>query len=143
VGGTARTLKSKSLAVDGVVDHGDESSDRRVSGNEAEVPALLRWTDQHLLEGAAPDDRSPEAQENRLALPPVSRIGLGPGRATPVRIGRMSAQFDQIKHMDWTGPVVGAKGGEGLLSRVDVAGHATSFSAGDPPNGAPSLRGLQ
>jgi hypothetical protein len=36
--------------------------------------------------------------------------------------------------MDWTGPVVGAKGGEGLLSRVDVAGHATSCSAGDPPN---------
>jgi hypothetical protein len=37
--------------------------------------------------------------------------------------------------MDWTGPVVGAKGGEGLLSRVDGAGHATPFSAGDPQNG--------
>src|ERR1700728_4594523 len=85
--------------------------------------------------GAAPDDRSPEARENRLPLPPVSRIGLRPGRPAPVRIGRTGAQFDQIKHMDWTGPVVGAKGGEGLLSRVDVAGHATSSSAGGPPNG--------
>jgi hypothetical protein len=47
----------------------------------------------------------------------------------------MSAQFDQIEHMDWTGPVVGAKRGEGLLSRIDVAGHATSLSVGEPPTG--------
>src|SRR5277367_5537655 len=37
------------FAVDGVADHGDEGGDSRVLGDEAEVPALLRWTDQHLL----------------------------------------------------------------------------------------------
>ena len=47
----------------------------------------------------------------------------------------MSAQFDQIEHMDWAGPVGGAEGGEGLFGRVDGAGHAASFSAGDPQNG--------
>jgi len=38
------------FAVDGVVDHGDEGGDSGVLGDEAEIPALLRWTDQRLLE---------------------------------------------------------------------------------------------
>jgi hypothetical protein len=38
----------------------------------------------------------------------------------------MSAQFDQIEHMDRTGPVVGPKGGESLLSRIDIIGQVTS-----------------
>ena len=105
-----------------------------------QIPALLGRTDQHLLEGAAPDDRPPEARENRLALPPVSRKGLSRCGAKPVRIGRLRAQFDQIEHMDWTGPVVGAKGGEGLRSGVDGAGHATSFQRAIRRTGAKPTR---
>ena len=127
------------FAVDGVADHRDESGDARVLGDEAEIPALLRWSDQHLLEAAAPDDRSAEARENRLALPPVSRISLGPGRVTPVRIGRMSAQFDQIEHMDRAGPVVGAEGGEASLVGSTVPVMRPPASAGDPQKRAPSL----
>src|ERR1700722_2627315 len=126
--------------VDGVADHSDEGGDARVLSDEAEIPALLGRSDQRLLEDSAPDDQAAEARENWLALPPVSRISLSPGRSALVRIGGVGAQFDQIEHMDRADPVVGAKGGKSLFSRIDGAGHATSVSAGAPPSGA-RLRG--
>src|SRR5271168_2449318 len=130
------------FAVDGVANHGDEGGDNRVLGDEAEIPALRRRPDQGVLEGAAPDDRPPEARENRPALSPVGGIGLSPGRVAPVRIGRMSAQFDQVEHMDWAGPVVSAKGGESLFGWIDVTAHATSRLWQAVRQAAPSLRGL-
>ena len=75
------------FAVDGVANHRDEGGDSRVLRDEAEIPVLLRRPDQGVLKGAAPDDRPPEARENRLALSPVGSIGLGSGRVAPVRIG--------------------------------------------------------
>jgi hypothetical protein len=46
------------FAVDWVADHGDKGGDARILSDEAEIPALLDWPDQRLLEPAAPDDRS-------------------------------------------------------------------------------------
>ena len=61
--------------------------------------------------------------KNRQALAPVSLVGLGPGRLAPVRIGRAGSQPDEVQHVDSPRPIVGAKGGERLLGRIDVAGH--------------------
>ena len=60
-------------------------------------------------------------------LAPISRIGLGASRPAAVRIGRASAQADEIEHMNRTRPVIGAEGGESLSCRVDVAGHAGPY----------------
>src|SRR6201999_584139 len=104
------------------------------------IPALLRGSDQRLLEPSAPNDRSAEMREDRLALAPVSCVGLGPGRLSGVRIGRGGAQFNQIEHMDWAGPVVGAKSGERLFGRIDISGHAPSPRLTDGARSAASSR---
>ena len=96
---------------------------------KADGPSAPRaGSDQHKLEGPAPDDAPAEAREHRPALAPIGRVSFRAGRLAAVGIGRAFPQAHEIEHIDRAGPVVGAKFGEGFLGGIDVAGHAR-FSA--------------
>src|SRR5262249_13134706 len=115
------------LAINGVADHLDESGDAWIFGDEAVVPPLLRWSNQHQFESALPHNPSSEPLENRPALAPICRIGLCSARLAAIGIGSLLAQPHQVQHVDRARPIVLPELREHVLGRIDMA-HELSYS---------------
>src|SRR5258708_19611816 len=114
------------FAVDGIADHFDEGSDIRIFRDEAVIPALVRWADQHQLKPALPYDPAAEPSKHRPAVAAVSRIGFRAAGASPVRIGGAIVEPHQIEHVDGAFAMIVAKLCEDFLRRIDMAFHNVS-----------------
>src|SRR5258708_8438696 len=86
------------FAVDGIADHFDEGSDIRIFRDEAVIPALVGWSDEHQFKPALPSDPAAAPSKHRPAVAAVSRIGFRAGGASPVGIGCAIAGAHQIQH---------------------------------------------
>src|SRR5260370_29021393 len=62
------------FAVDGIADHFDEGGNARVFRDEAVIPALVRWADEHQFKPALPYDPAAEPSKHRPPVAAVSRI---------------------------------------------------------------------
>src|SRR4051794_15349158 len=94
------------FAIDGIADHFNESGDAWVFRDEAVVPALLSWPDEHQFEPALPDHLATEAHEHWSAVAAIGRIGFRARRGPSVRVGGTVEQPDQIEHVDRSGAIV-------------------------------------
>src|SRR3954454_8689876 len=109
------------LAVDRISYHFHKGFDPRILGDEAQIPALLAWPDQHEFELAPPDDLATETREYRGAVTAIGSIGFRAGRAAPVGIGRTFPKPEEIEHVDRTFAGTFAKRSKCLLGGVDMA----------------------
>src|SRR5258708_32942747 len=114
------------FAVNWIADHFDEGGDIRIFRDEAVIPALVRWADQHQLKPSLPYDPPAEPSKHRPAVAAVSRIGFRAGGASPVRIGGAIVEPHQSEHVDGAFAMLVSKLCEDFPGRIDMACHDVS-----------------
>src|SRR5258708_19361511 len=111
------------FAVNWIADHFDEGGDIRIFRDEAVIPALVGWADQHQLKPALPHDPAAEPSKHRPAVAAVSRIGFRAGGASPVGAGGPVVEPHQGDHGDGASPSLLPKLAAHLLSPTDTSPH--------------------